>query len=188
VVTETSFLVMFLTMGVNIFVMLYESRKGKQLCSEFLVADAMHTKSDILASFAVIISLVLTKMGFYRADTIVGIIITFFIARIGYKILKNASDILVDTVCIDKSAIEKVVMGIEGVKGCHRIRTRGTSNAAYVDLRIFVDRDLSTENSHMIADKVEREIKREFPAVVDIVVHIEPAKRGARFTDKKNPV
>jgi len=174
IVTQTSFFIMLITMGVNIFVMLYEKKKGKQLGSEFLVADAMHTKSDILVSFTVIVSLVFTKMGYYHADSIVGLIIAFFIARIGYNILKNASDVLVDTVCMDNSAIEFVVNTIEGVKGCHDIRTRGSTNAAYVDLHVFVDGSMSTEKAHGIADIIEERIQKEFPSVVDIVVHVEP--------------
>lgn len=174
IVTQTSFFIMLITMGVNIFVMLYEKKKGKQLGSEFLVADAMHTKSDILVSFTVIVSLVFTKVGYYHADSIVGLIIAFFIARIGYDILKNASDVLVDTVCMDNSAIEFVVNSIEGVKGCHDIRTRGSTNAAYVDLHVFVDGGMSTEKAHGIADIIEERIQKEFPSVVDIVVHVEP--------------
>ena len=174
IVTETSFIIMFFTMGINVFVMLYESRKGKQLGSQFLVADALHTKSDIFVSIAVIISLIFTRIGYSRADVIVGIIITFFIARIGYKIIKEASDILVDTVCMDNSAIEFVVNSIEGVKGCHDIRTRGSVHSVYLDLHALVGRGLTTEKAHEIADRIETEIKKEFPSVVDIIVHIEP--------------
>jgi cation diffusion facilitator family transporter len=174
VVTTTSFLIMLVTMGVNVFVMIYESRKGKQLGSEFLVADAMHTKSDIYASVAVIVSLLLTRAGYYYADIIVGIIITLFIARIGYKILKEASDVLVDSVCIDTTAIECVVNSVDGVKGCHEIRTRGPVNAVYVDLHILVDKSMPIEKAHGIAEIVEKRLKKEFPSIVDIIVHIEP--------------
>ncbi len=174
IVTETSFLVMFFTTGVNIFVMLYESRKGKKIGSDFLVADAMHTKSDIFASLAVIAGLVLTKAGYPRADTLVGIVITFFIARIGYEIIRDASNVLVDTVCLDTSVIESLVNSIDGVKGCHDIRTRGSANSIYLDLHVFVDKDLSIERAHEIADSIEEKIKKEIPSVIDIVVHIEP--------------
>ncbi len=178
IVTQTSFIIMLMTMGVNIFAMLYESKMGKEFKSEFLIADAMHTKSDIITSSAVIISLVFTRMGYHIADAIVGIIIVFFIAKMGYRILKEASKILVDTVCIDTSAIKHVVSKIDGVKGCHNIRTRGTVNTTYLDLHVLVDRELSTEKAHAIADNIEREIKKEFPSVVDIIVHIEPEFLG----------
>src|SRR4030043_871936 len=173
-VTQVSFLIMIMTTGVNIFVMLYEKRKGKQLGSEFLIADAKHTKSDILVSLTVIASLVFSRMGYPHADVIVGLIITIFIARIGYEILKDASNVLVDTVCLNTRAVESLVNSLDGVRGCHDIRTRGSENSIYLDLHVLVDRNLSTEKSHEIADSIEETIKREFPSVVDIVVHVEP--------------
>ena len=173
-VSPISFSIMFITIGVNVLVMLYESKKGKELGSSFLIADAMHTKSDIFVSVAVIVSLLFAKMGYYLVDPIVGIIIIFFIARIGYKILKEASQVLVDTVCIDTPAIKFVVNNIKGVRGCHDIRTRGSVNSTFLDLRVLVNKDLPTERSHEIADTIERELKKEFPSIVDIVVHIEP--------------
>jgi cation diffusion facilitator family transporter len=173
-VTQASFLIMIITMGVNIFVMLYEKSKGKQLGSEFLIADAKHTKSDILVSLTVIASLVFSGMGYHHADVIVGLIITIFIARIGYEILKDASNVLVDTVCLNTRAVESLVKGLDGVHGCHDIRTRGSENSIYLDLHVLVDRNISTEKSHGIADSIEETIKREFPSVIDIVVHIEP--------------
>lgn len=175
-VTFISFTVMFITMMINIIVMLYESKKGKQLCSEILIADAMHTKSDIFASIAVIVSLIFSRMGYYYADIIVGVIITFLIARIGFKIIKGASDILVDTVCINTSVIEGVVNSIDGVRGCRNIRTRGQENAVYLDMAVVVDKNLPIEKAHSIADNIEEKIKKEFPSIIDIVVHIEPEK------------
>ncbi|NWF97973.1 MAG: cation transporter [Nitrospirae bacterium] len=174
IVTNISFTIMLLTLVVNIIVMSYESRKGKQLGSEFLIADANHTKSDILVSLSVIISLFLTRAGYSYADAVAGIILVFLIARIGFKIIKEASDVLVDKICMDTSAVESVVNNIEGVKGCHDIRTRGSSSYTYLDLHVLVDGEMSTEKSHNIADKVEKKIKDEFSNVVDIVVHIEP--------------
>lgn len=173
-VTLTSFAVMLLTTAVNIFVAIYEKRKGVELKSEFLLADAMHTKSDILASAGVIASLVITKLGYRIADTIAGVVIAFFIARIGYDILKKASDVLVDTICIDTTALEAVINNVPGVKGCHDIRTRGTEHSIYLDMHCLVDPQMPIEKAHEIADALEEKIKATFPSVVDIVVHIEP--------------
>jgi cation diffusion facilitator family transporter len=173
-VTSASFIIMVMTIGVNIFVMVYERAKGKQLKSEFLIADAKHTKSDILVSLSVVASLAFSRVGYHHADIIVGLVITFFIARIGYEIMKDASTVLVDSVCINTRAIESVVNSLDGVRGCHDIRTRGSEHSVYLDLHVLVDRNLPTEESHGIADRIEETIAREFPSVVDIVVHIEP--------------
>ncbi len=173
-VTGVSFAVMFVTMAVNIFVTIYERKKGIELKSEFLIADAMHTKSDILASIGVIVSLIITKAGYRIADTIAGLVIAFLIARIGYEILKRASDALVDTICIDTTALEGVIKSVEGVKGCHDIRTRGTEHSINLDVHILVAPRMSIEKAHEVADSLEEKIKNSFPSVIDIVVHIEP--------------
>lgn len=174
---QVSFIVMAFTISVNMFVMLYEGRKGRELKSEFLIADALHTKSDILASLAVVGGLFFTRMGYPLADTIAGLVIAFFIGRIGYEIMKSASDVMTDTICINTDAIEAVVNTIEGVRGCHQIRTRGTLSHIYLDLHVLVDPNISVDFSHDIADAVEKRLKAEFAGLVDVVVHIEPDRR-----------
>lgn len=173
-VNNMSFYIMFVTLGINVFVMYYERKKGKELKSQYLIADSMHTKSDIFASISVIASLVFTKIGFTIIDIIVGFVITVLIAITGFKILRQSSEILVDTICINKEIIKNVVNNIPDVKGCCDIRSRGQGNAIYIDLCVLVDKDISLEKAHSIADNVEKAIKNNIPHVVDIVVHIEP--------------
>lgn len=173
-VTTASFGIMIATIVINIFVVIYESRKGKELKSDFLLADAMHTKSDIMASTAVIISLIFMKLGYQRADSIVGLIITFFIAKMGYEILKKATDTLVDTVIISESVIESLVKRVPGIERCMNIRTRGSEHSIYLDMTVFVAPHMTIDTAHGIVDKIEELIKHEIPDVVDVVVHIEP--------------
>lgn len=175
-VTATSFVIILATLTINIVVMLYETRKGKEFNSEFLLADARHTKSDIFVSLSVIIGLLLFRAGYTRADAIVGVVIALLIAKMGYEIIKEASIVLVDTVCIDTGLIEKALRDVEGVKGCHDIRTRGTLKSIFLDLHVCVSPDITLEEAHDIADRVEAMIKERFPDVVDIVVHVEPDK------------
>ena len=56
-VDATSFVVMLVTLCVNFWVMRYEYKKGVLLQSDILKSDAHHTKSDILTSVSVIITL-----------------------------------------------------------------------------------------------------------------------------------
>lgn len=176
IVTPVSFAVMLVTMAVNIFVARYEAARGKVLKSDLLSADAMHTQSDILTTTSVIIGLLFVKLGYPAADSLAGLVIVVFIAKIGYEILRKSTDILVDRVCMNTSLIESLVIKIENVRGCHDIRTRGSESATYVDLHILVDPSMPVEKAHGIADRVEEMICKEFPNVVDVVVHIEPEK------------
>lgn len=174
VVTPVSFYIMLITIAINIAVMTYEIRKGRELKSDFLIADAKHTKSDILVSIAVIIGLIFSKLGYQKADVVIGIVIVALIARIGYEIVKGASDVLVDSVIIEMSAVEAVVNSIKGVRGSHDIRTRGTETSVFIDLHILVDPKIAVYEAHIIADSVEEVLKDRFPSVVDVVVHVEP--------------
>lgn len=169
-----SFAVMGFTFAVNVFVMLYEAKRGRELKSDFLMADSMHTKSDLLVSTAVIAGLILTRLGFKSADPLAGIVIAVFIAKIGYNILKRASDVLVDSTRLSAVDVKRSVMCVEGVKGCHKIRTRGLETAIHIDMHVLVDSDLPMVKAHDVANRIEEKLRCDFPEVVDVVIHIEP--------------
>ena len=173
-VTTESFLIMIITLGINIFVTTYEKRRGKQLNSEFLIADAMHTKSDIYATVGVIIGLVFIKLGFTRADTIVGAVVGILVARAGIGILREAADVLADRKQLDPQKIKEIVCGIDNVVDCHKVRTRGTRSHIFIDLHVTVKPELSVVDGHKIAHTAEEKIKETIKAEIDVVVHIEP--------------
>lgn len=174
-VSADSFIIMISTLIINILVARYEIKKGKELKSEYLIADSQHTRSDIYISIGVILSLVLMKLGFVFADIITGAIVGFLVAKAGINIIKEAAETLVDKTKIDKSKIKEVVNQVPGVRGCHGVRTRGTLNHVFLDLHLLVDPLKSVQDAHEIAHIVEEKIKKSFPEVVDVIVHIEPS-------------
>jgi cation diffusion facilitator family transporter len=176
-VTVASFLIMAVTLAVNIGVMTYETKKGKKLKSDFLLADAMHTRTDIYISLSVIISLIAAKIGYPVIDVIAAFVITIFIARMGFSILKSATAVLTDTACIEPEKIEKTVNAVKGVKGCHEIRTRGNEDFISIDLHLLVDPEATTQEAHDLAHSVEEAIKKEFTSIKDVIIHIEPYQK-----------
>lgn len=173
-VDAVSFSVMAVTLAVNVFVTTWESRVGKRLNSEILVADASHTRSDIIVSLGVIVSLVLVRLGFHTADPIVALLVAGAIVHTAWDVFKHAGATLSDTARIPASEICDAVMDAPGVLGCHHVRTRGSAAEVYVDLHVQVDETRSVADGHRIAEDVERLIVECFPAVVDVIVHLEP--------------
>lgn len=173
-VNAGSFAVMLITLAINIAVMTYERKRGQELGSDFLLADAMHTKSDVLTTTSVLIGLVGVKMGFPMADALAGVVIVFFIAKAGYDILRHATGVLVDSACLDMAQVERVVLAVEGVQGCHKIRTRGSASHVHLDMHLHLDETLTLPQAHALCHRVQDEIRGTFPQVVDIVVHAEP--------------
>src|SRR5512135_2070603 len=77
-VTALSFGVMLATLAVNILVVRYEKRAGERLSSEILLADAMHTTSDMFTSAAVIAALAGVRAGFPVLDPLAAFVVAIF--------------------------------------------------------------------------------------------------------------
>jgi cation diffusion facilitator family transporter len=185
-ITTVSFLVMFGTMCINYLVTQYEYRQGQSLRSQVLIADSMHMKSDIYISLSVIVSLAAVKLGFPLIDPIVSLIISFIILRTGYKILKEGSRYFLDMSMIEENEICELVMGVEGVKGCHKIRSRGSMGDIKVDMHLLVQHDMSLEDAHRISHRVSKKLKGEYKDISDVTVHIEPTSQHQESNNKKN--
>lgn len=176
-ISIASFLIMAITLTINVIVMRYERRKGEELESDILVSDSMHTRADILTSLLVIVTFISIKLGFHMLDAIATLVIALFIAYAAYEIVTNSSRILCDTaVIMDIKKIEDIVLKIKGVKSCHKIRTRGRPDDINLDLHVQVLPDMHVDEAHKISYMIETEIKKNIPQISDIVVHIEPKK------------
>ncbi len=180
-VDSRSFVVMIVTMLVNIWVAKFEFKKGKALSSDILVADSLHTRSDIFTSFSVIIALVSIKLGYPILDPVVTIVISGFIAYASYEIIKEASKILCDSMAImDVKMVSEVVLDIKGVRACHKIRTRGRPDDICIDLHVQVDSGMHIDEAHRICYAIEEALKKKIPEVTDVLVHIEPKEKRRR--------
>lgn len=177
-VNALSFVVMGVTLGVNLLVVRYESRAALRLNSELLMADATHTRSDVLTSMTVIAALAGVALGWPILDGVAALVVAGFIGRAGFEIARNAADILADRVVMDDSQLRSVVIGVPGVLGCHHIRTRGTSDHIFLDMHIWMRPDMSLFDAHELSHVVKDRLMDQFPALQDVIIHIEPMRPG----------
>lgn len=173
-VNWVSFAVMGVTMTINTVVTLYEQYQGKKLHSDLLLADAMHTRTDILVSCSVIASLVAAELKVPHIDSIIAIGIALYIGGNAIWLLWQTSDVLADKIVLDIKEIERVAMEIPGIKACHEIRNRGRRDDIHIDLHVLVDDQLSVEDAHHKSFLIEEKLKTRFQGVTDVIVHIEP--------------
>lgn len=173
-VTALSFIVMFVTLGINLFVVRYESGRGRALNSELLQADAMHTRSDVFTSCGVLVSLAAVWLGYPILDPIGGLIIAVFIARTGYHIGQETSQVLADRIVIAEDDIRRVVMGVPEVVGCHQIRTRGSADHTFLDLHVWFHGNTTLHEAHRLSHVVKDRLLEKYPQIRDAVIHIEP--------------
>ncbi|HAL29967.1 MAG TPA: cation transporter [Coriobacteriia bacterium] len=173
-VDTVSFVIMVATLVVNIVVTTLERRAGRRLGSDVLQADASHTASDVLVTVSVIGGLVAVRLGYPIADPLLGLVVSAFIVVTGLRVLASAGETLADTAQIDPADVCAFVLELDGVRGCHDVRTRGSESGVYVDLHVQVDPTITVAQGHAIAERVEEAIGNGFDEVVDVIAHLEP--------------
>jgi cation diffusion facilitator family transporter len=172
-----NWIVMGTTLMTNLFVTWYESREGRRLGSSYLIADAAHTRSDIYVTLGVVASFAGAKARVPWVDSLVAVAIAAFIAVLAARILVGSFHTLTDRAVIPRDTLARVVLGVPGVLDFRDIRTRGGASAVYVDLVAFVDGTITLREAHEVADRIEAELMREHPEIVDVIVHLEPVER-----------
>jgi len=173
-VTVYSFGVMIATLMVNLWVVRYEAGQGRRLQSELLLADTAHTRSDVLTSCAVLMSLAAVWLGYPILDPIGALVVAIFIARTGYQIGLETSGILSDRVVLEENDVRRIVMSVPEVVGCHQIRTRGSFDHTFLDLHVWFKADTTLFEAHRLSHVVKDRLMERFPQIADAIIHIEP--------------
>jgi cation diffusion facilitator family transporter len=176
-----AFVVLALTLGVNLLVARYEKVQAERLQSPFLASDAAHTSSDVLVTLGVMVTVGLVHAGFPILDSIMALFIAGFIAWTGVQVLRQNLRYLADAAALEPDAVQAVIMRVPGVAGAHKIRTRGAPGDIHVDLHIQVARHLDVVAAHRVTHWVIDAIKSTLPGVTDVVVHTEPAAEGQLY-------
>jgi cation diffusion facilitator family transporter len=159
----------------NELVALYRIRVGKEIGSAALVADGYHARTDGLTSLAVVLGALGVFLGFPQADPIIGLLITVAILWVLKGAAVQVFARLMDAV--DPSlteAVERSAGAAPGVIEVTSARLRWLGHRMEAEAHITVDCDLTTLQSHAIAESVRHAIFHDIPKVVDVVVHVDP--------------
>jgi len=177
-ITMAGFVIMAVTVVINLAVVRYESAAAERLGSEILLADATQTKGDVWSSLTVIVALAGVRAGFPMLDAIAALVVAAFIGYAGYQIAQTTTRILSDRIVMSEADIETVVMSVTGVLGCHQIRTRGASDHVFLDFHVWLPPDMPLTDAHDISHVVKDRLMARYPQIVDAVIHLEPPPRS----------
>jgi cation diffusion facilitator family transporter len=171
-----AFVVLGVTLAINIGVAMWEASAAKRYMSPALGSDAAHTKSDIIVTVGVIVSAALTAVGYVWLDAVAGAAVAVVIAVAGVRIVRENANYLLDANLVDDVKVDTVARGVEGVRGVRAVRSRGLPNGMWLDLAIIVDGGMTVEDGHQLAHRVEDELRAKLPGVVGVQIHVEPVE------------
>ncbi|GAA0755142.1 cation diffusion facilitator family transporter [Clostridium sartagoforme] len=173
-----SLVIILLTLFINIFVAVYENKQGIKLNSQLLIADSLHTKSDIFVSSGVLITLLCIKLGFPPiVDTITSFIVSLFILHASYEIFKDNISPLTDKVILDEEIVIDILEEFDDIKDVHNIRSRGFKDYVFLDMHIKVDSNLNIDEAHSLVHKIENTLINKLGKKIDVIIHVEPNKK-----------
>jgi cation diffusion facilitator family transporter len=167
------------------FLSAYKMRTGRKIGSSALVADAWNDAVDMLSGSVALIAVglsILRPALFHNADPIGGVLVGSIIIVLGFKVIRETTLHLMDTMPDAKTMkeIRASALTVAGALGVEKCFARKTGLRYHVDLHLEVDPDLTVRDSHSIAEQVRNKVKHDLPWVADVLVHVEPHPPGLR--------
>jgi len=152
---------------------------GDRLGSQSLLANAWDHRSDALCSLAVVLGIAAVRWGGPRydwADGVAALVVVVAILWSAGRLLRgNAAELMdqqTDVATVD--AIRRVALSVEGVRGVEKLLVRRSGMECFADIHIEVDPQVTVEQGHAIGHVVKAKLVREFTALRDVLVHLEP--------------
>ncbi len=163
------------TLIINVIIVAYEKYSAKILKSDFLDADSNHTLSDIYITLGVIVSLITIYFGMPSyIDSIISIVISIVIFKIGIEIFLSSTKVLIDTSIIDNQKIMEIIAKYPEVKHVHYLKNRGNQVNVYLECHMLFACNMSVLDAHKVVDCIEESIKSQFDYNFIFSIHIEP--------------
>ncbi|MCS7071344.1 MAG: cation-efflux pump, partial [Anaerolinea sp.] len=170
--------VLIATLIANLFITRYEHRAGQRLRSPLLLADAAHTGADAFVTLSVLAGVILTSLGLRWADPVAALFVIIVIVRAAWQILRKTGRVLVDEAPYPEADLRRAATSVEAVETVLRARSRGTVDAAHVDIDIQIPPEMTADHASAIAGRVREKIQQAFPGVNEVEVHFEPAAQA----------
>ncbi len=157
----------------------YKARVGRQVGSQALISEGLHSMVDVYTSLLVFVGVFLAVLGYPAGEALIGFVIGLYVLIRGLMYGKDAALVLMDVSPSPQKVEEmkEIAEAVNGVRGTHDVRLRKSGPVFFGELHIELIEGLSLERAHVISYEVERKIKRRFEDLELVTVHVGVAHR-----------
>lgn len=165
----------FITIGVKAFLYLYTRSAAKKYDNILLKANMNDHRNDCIVTTFTLISVLLSLKGIYWFDSLTGIGISIWIGYTGFTFFIESYNVLMDISVDDKTKdlILDIVNSYKDIKSVQSISSTPVGYKYIIVLVINVDGNMSTFESHSLADTIEKSVCA-LDNVYKTIVHVEP--------------
>jgi cation diffusion facilitator family transporter len=190
--TPYAFLVMLLSIGIDLWRSRALGKMAKTYDSQALEADALHFSTDVWSSSVVILGLALVWAGrFYgvewlqRADPIAALFVACVVVTVSWRLARRTMDALLDAAPAGvRNQILDRVATVDGVLEVERVRIRKAGNRYFADVSVGLARNITFQRSEQVSDTVTARVREILPDA-DVMVHPVPrARRSENIFDR----
>lgn len=159
----------------------YTAFKGRKLNSQAVIANAWHHRSDAFSSIGTALGIggaILLGDQWRILDPAAAVIVSFFIMKVAVGLLIPCVDELLEK-SLPSEVEEKIletILSFPGVTSPHHLRTRRIGSYCAIEVHVRMDGQISLEEAHKTATKVENKLKELFDKGTLINIHVEPKK------------
>jgi len=164
------------TIIIKLILYIYTKKLYKEENNILIKSSMLDHRNDVFLTLGVLISVIFSKYNIYFLDIIVSILISVWFLLTGINLFKESYNILMD-ISLDLDTKEKIIKLISKDKRIIKIDDIHSVSIGYkfiVVLTISVNGNLTTFDSHEIANLIENKIIKSFDNVKDVFVHINP--------------
>lgn len=165
------------TIVIKLFLYLYTRKLHKKYNDLLLKANMTDHRNDCVLTTCTLISILFGLKGIYFVDGIVGIIISTWIFYTGIKIFIESYNVLMDKSIDNKTReiILNIINSCEDVKKVDSIYSTPIGYQYMITTTIYVDGNMTTFESHEIADTLENKIE-EIENIEKAIIHVHPIR------------
>ena len=159
----------------------FTARKGRELDSPALKANAWHHRSDALSSIGAAVGIggaVLLGGRWTVLDPLASIVVGAMLIKVAWEIMRPSLGELTDESLPEKTEEEilEVFHSFSDISEPHNLRTRRIGNRVAIEAHIRMDGNMTLQRAHEITSKIEGELKERFGSGTIVTLHMEPLK------------
>jgi cation diffusion facilitator family transporter len=170
-------ILMIITIPVTILTSKYLSKIARDAGgSQALEADSAHFATDVMASIAVLLGLIIARFGFGFADPLAALIVGIIMLYISIHLIKESFKGFMDYSPDQNTIIriKRIISSEKEVKSYHNLKARIAGSNIFIEFHIRVDKNMKVAKAHEISHALKDKIIRKIPQIKHCIIHIEP--------------
>lgn len=171
----TALIILVVSILAKLWLYRFNRTIGRRIDSSVMLATAADSLSDVLATSAVLLSMVLGALFSLPLDGWMGLLVALFILFTGVGIFRDTVDRILGRGPSPEMAreLEAIILAHDGVMGLHDLMVHDYGpNRTHASVHVEVDASADLLESHELIDDIERDILRDMG--VRLVIHLDP--------------